>query len=388
LHHDKKEEQTFNPKRFREARLVRGLSIVDVATLIGVSKQAVSQYELGEAVPKAATMMAIVNALGFPRTFFYRDYKEQYLGNTFFRASTSATKKLREVQYNKAQLVSYIFNYLERYIDFPKFNLPNIQKFDGLGWSRDTIEHLAMEARESWGLGELPIPNIVNLIERNGVLVCSFDMDAKNMDAFCQPRQGRPIIVFGNDKQSAVRRQFDGAHEIGHLLMHKDEVYNQDYLTKDEFSKMEEQANRFASAFLLPANAFENSIKSTSLEAYIELKKYWRVSIGAMLYRSRDLGIISDSRYTSLIKQMSMKKMRVKEPFDDVIPVPEPQILRRSIEMLLDNGVKNVQQIVQEIGMSGEMIEMLCGLSKNRLLYQDNEPKLSLVVNNDDSRIG
>lgn len=378
----------FNPKRFKQARLVRGYSIVELAKLIGVSKQAVSQYELGEAIPKAVTMMAIINALGFPKTFFYRDYKEHYVGNTFFRASTSATKRLREVQYNKAQLVSYIFSYLERYIEFPKYNLPNTLKYDGQHWNRDTIEQLAEDSRVHWGLSDLPINNIVNLIERNGMLVSSFTMDAQNMDAFCQPRQGRPLIVFGNDKQSAVRRQFDGAHEIAHLLMHKDEVYNQENLSREEFNKMEEEANRFASAFLLPARAFERSIKSTTLESYIELKKYWRVSIGAMLYRSRDLGIINDSRYTSLVKQMSMKKIRVREPLDDVIPIPEPQILKRSIEMLLENGVKNEQQLVQEIGMSGEMIETLCGLNEGKLYYKSNEPKLSLIVNNEENYIG
>ncbi|MDT3429030.1 Zn-dependent peptidase ImmA (M78 family)/DNA-binding XRE family transcriptional regulator [Paenibacillus forsythiae] len=381
---DKRDYQLFNPKRFKEARIVRGLSIVELANEIGVSKQAISQYELGESVPRASTMMSIVNILGFPKNFFYKEFKEQYVGNTFFRASNSATKKLREIQYTKAQFVSYIYKYLENFIDFPSLNLPDTTKFNGFMWNRNEIEQLANDVREYWGLAEQPIGNVVNLMERNGILVCSFDMGARNMDAFCQPRQGRPLIALGNDKQSAARRQFDGAHELGHLLMHKDEIYNQDNLTKEEFGKMEEQANRFASAFLLPSKAFADSVTSSSLDSYIELKKYWRVSIGAMLYRSRDLGIITDSRYTSLVKQMSMKKIRVKEPLDDLLPVPQPQILRRSVEMLIENDVKSEQQLLQEVGMSGEMIEMLCGLDKGRLDFKDVEHKLSLIINNDE----
>lgn len=161
----------------------------------------------------------------------------------------------------------------------------------------------------------------------------------------------------GNDKQSAVRRQLDGAHELGHRLMHED--VNNDLLSRDEFKRIEEQANRFASAFLLPAEAFAQTVTSTSLLHFVELKKYWKASIAAMIYRCKDLGLITESKYMSLFKQMSMKRMRIKEPLDDAIPVPEPVVLRKSIQMLIENNVKNELQIIHESGVPQEYIDVV-----------------------------
>ncbi|WP_047154589.1 helix-turn-helix domain-containing protein [Aneurinibacillus tyrosinisolvens] len=371
------QEPKFNPKRLREARLIRGFTISELSEKIGVSKQAISQFELGEHTPKPETMMSIINTLKFPKNFFYREFKEQYVGNTFFRANATASKKSKEIQFNKTLLAGYIYEYLSDYIEFPELNLPNTTDFDS-EWDNESIEQLATKVREHWGIGDKPIANIVHLLEKNGIMVFSVDTDSEKVDAFCQHRKGRPFIFLGNDKQSAFRRQFDGGHELGHILMHKD-IDNQDVLNKEEFKKMENQAHRFASALLLPADAFTKTVTSTSLLHFIELKKYWNVSIAAMIYRCLDLKLIDEGKYTSLQKQMSMKKMRMKEPLDDVFPLQEPVVLRKSILMLLDNNIKNELQVIQEMAVPQEYIEMLCNLEKGTLNFKESEPTIRLV---------
>lgn len=66
------EDQRFIPARLKEARLVRGLSINELASRVGLSKQAISQYELGENEPKPSTMMGIIRELDFLRVFSIR----------------------------------------------------------------------------------------------------------------------------------------------------------------------------------------------------------------------------------------------------------------------------------------------------------------------------
>lgn len=369
-------ELIFNPKRLREARLTRGLSIKELADEIGITRQAVSQFELGENAPKPETMLAIINTLQFPKNFFYKEFREPYVGNTFFRANATATKKSKEIQYNKTLLAGYIYEYLSELIEFPELNLP--KRDNHLEWDDDAIEELATSVREHWGIGDKPITNIVHLMEKNGIMVFSVDTDSQKVDAFCQHRKGRPFIFLGNDKQSAFRRQFDGGHELGHILMHN-EIDNQDVLSKSEFKELENQANKFASALLLPAEAFAKTVTSTSLLHFIELKKYWHVSIGAMLYRCFDLKLIDESRYTSLQKQISMKKMRTKEPLDDVYPLQEPVVLKKSILMLLENDVKNELQLIQEISVPQDYIEMLCNLEKGTLNKKEIEPTIKLL---------
>lgn len=370
-------ESIFNPKRLREARLIRGLTISELAKKIGVTRQAISQFELGEHTPKPDTMMAIINTLKFPRGFFYKEYKEQYIGNTFFRSNATATKKSKEMQYNKAILAGHIYEYLSDYIEFPELNLPDTSEFVS-DWDNELIEKLATKVREHWGIGDKPIANIVHLLERNGIMVFSIDTDSQKVDAFSQHRTGRPFIFLGNDKQSAFRRQFDGGHELGHVLMHPD-IDNQEILSREENKLLEYQANRFASALLLPADAFAKTVTSTSLLHFVELKKYWQVSIGAMIYRCKELNLIDDSRYTSLQKQISMKKMRVKEPLDDVYPLQKPVVLKKSILMLLENDVKNELQLIQEVAVPQEYIEMLCNLDEGTLNYKEPEPTIKLV---------
>ena len=370
-------EQKFNPKRLKEARLIRGLTISQLAEKIGISKQAISQFERGEHNPKPETMMAIINTLGFPRNFFYKEFKETYVGNTFFRSNSTTTKKSKEMQYNKSLLAGYIYDYLIDFIEFPDLNLPDCNRMDAK-WNDDSIESLAIDVREHWGIGDGPITNIVNLLERNGIVVFSVDTDSQKIDAFCQHRTGRPFIFLGNEKQSDFRRQFDGAHELGHIFMHED-IDNQETMSREEIKCMETQANRFASALLLPADAFAKTLTSTSLLHYVELKKYWRVSIAAMIHRSYDLRLINESKYISLQKQISMKKMRKKEPLDDVYPLQTPVLLKKSIELILENKVKNELQLIQEISVPQEYIEMLCNLDKGRLNYKEPEPMVKLV---------
>ncbi|MDV2581686.1 XRE family transcriptional regulator [Alkalibacillus haloalkaliphilus] len=367
----------FNPKRLKEARLVRGLTIKEFSEEIDVTRQAISQFEMGESSPKQETMMKIIKVLNFPKNFFYKDFEEQYVGNTFFRANATATKKSKESQYNKTLMAAYIYNYLSDLIEFPELNLPDITKFVG-DWSDNTIEELATYVRHFWGLGNSPITNVIHELEKNGIVVFTVDTHSKKVDAFAQHRKGKPFIFVGNEKDSGFRRQFDAAHELGHILMHKD-IDNQDLLSREEYKAMEEQANKFASAFLLPEGTFKKTVTSTTLLHFIELKKYWHVSMAAMIYRSYEIGIIDESRYTSLQKQISMKKYRKREPLDEVFPVSKPTVLKRSIELLLDNEVTTGLDLIHDISLPQDLIEMLCGLEEETLNKNKYEAEIRLM---------
>ncbi|SFL20712.1 Zn-dependent peptidase ImmA, M78 family [Paenibacillus sp. 1_12] len=368
----------FNPKKLSSARTARGFTIKELAERIGISKQAISQFELGQAIPKAETMMLIVNTLDFPKGYFFETEEEQYVGNTYFRASASITKRVREMQKERAGWVSKVYNILNQYVEFPIPNLPDLSYFTDGEWDTDRIEELAITTRNHWKLGDKPINNLVNVLESNGVIVASVELGSIKVDAFCQPRSGRSFIILGEDKKSASRRHFDAAHELGHLLMHLD-VHNQDSLTKEEFKLMEQQANQFASAFLLPEDAFSSMVSSeTTLDGYTELKKYWRVSIGAMIHRAKDLGIISLSRYTSLQKQISMRKMRHKEPLDDVLPVPYPTLFKKAFEVILQSGIDGFELVQKQVRLNPKDVETLCELNPGTLSLRKEDSVIKL----------
>ncbi|MBT2289310.1 ImmA/IrrE family metallo-endopeptidase [Paenibacillus albidus] len=368
----------FNPKRLTSARIARGYTIKELSERIGVSKQAISQFELGQAIPKAETMMLIINTLDFPKGYFSETEEEQYVGNTFFRASTSIPKRVREMQKERAGWVSKVYSVLNQYVEFPSLNLPDLSGFPEGEWDSDRIEELAITMRNHWKLGDKPINNLVNVLESNGIIVASVELGDVKVDAFCQPRSGRSFVILGEDKKSAARRHFDAAHELGHLLMHLD-IHNQDSLTKEEFKIMENQAHQFASAFLLPEDAFSSMVTSeTTLDGYTELKKYWRVSIGAMIHRAKDLGILSASRYTSLQKQISMRKMRHKEPLDDVLPVPYPTLFKKAFEAILQSGIDGFELVQKHVRLNPKDVEALCELNPGTLSLRREDSIIKL----------
>lgn len=56
---------------------------------------------------------------------------------------------------------------------------------------------------------------------------------------------------------------------------------------------MENQANRFAGAFLMPRRTFTHEIVNTTIDYFLSLKGRWRVAVAAMIYRSKELRILN-----------------------------------------------------------------------------------------------
>ena len=370
-------ENPFNPARLKEARLLRGYSITELAAELNISRQAISQFELGESIPKLETLLNIMKVLQFPRTYFFKPNKKQFIGNTFFRASSKLTKKIKDIQVQKSLYGYEIYDYLSQIVQFPELNLPKYH-YD-LGWNKQNIEHLAYTLREHWGLSDKPILNMVNLLEKNGIIVFSVDTDSRSVvDAFYQHRSDRPFIFLGNDKPSAFRRQLDAAHELGHALMHP-HVEEWDSLTKEEQKLIEEQAFYFAACFLLPKGKFSQTITSLSLTHFIDLKKYWRVSAAAMIHRAKDIGLMDESRYTSIQKQISMKKMRKSEPLDDMYAVPQPIVMNKAIQTILKHKKKSPEEILFDLSLPQDQIEQLCNLEPGTLNRIEIEPTIRLL---------
>ena len=144
----------------------------------------------------------------------------------------------------------------------------------------------------------------------------------------------RPIIVLNPVKDDYYRQRFDAAHELGHLIMHHD--------AEPGGKVAEEQANRFASEFLMPAEEIAPFLPiSTAGKAWAtlaELKEYWGVSLAALLYRARALGVMSDVSYRNAVIRMSQNGWRRAEP-GRISSLEMPSILPRAREVLHEAGV-------------------------------------------------
>ncbi|PKM79577.1 MAG: transcriptional regulator [Firmicutes bacterium HGW-Firmicutes-14] len=370
------------PARIREARISRGYTLAELSDLIGVSSQAISQYELGASIPSMTVLVKMMEVLDFPLNFFTKpkrkiDYSSSAVN---FRSMKSTAKKLKDAFAYRIDWADEIYQYLKRYIDFPKVDLPNLDSIlNNTDLDYDTIEEVALSIRKFWGIEKIPIRNMVELLQEKGFVICNVEFKNHKMDAFSQWYNNVPYIVMGSDKRSASRSRFDLAHELGHLILHP-HIDQETMQKKEVLDKLEDEAHYFAGAFLLPSNSFPSEVISNSLEHLTLLKKRWKVSIQAMIMRCEKLGLFKENQVRYLFAQINKKGYRKQEPLDDVIPIEKPYLIKQAFELLLDNNVVSAEEILDEFALNKDEIDNLCFLPSDLLSTHFKRPKLALIT--------
>jgi hypothetical protein len=143
--------------------------------------------------------------------------------------------------------------------------------------------------------------------------------------------EGRPMVFLSTDRGAlASRRRFDAAHELAHLIAHGGcEVGD---------PALEDVADRFASAFLLPAAPFRSECPTRlSWPALRDLKRRWGVSLLAIVRRAYDLGIYSEATYRRAHVQYGQHGWRAQgEP--DEPPMERPTLVQHVVAQLAEAG--------------------------------------------------
>jgi Zn-dependent peptidase ImmA (M78 family)/transcriptional regulator with XRE-family HTH domain len=359
---------SFVGERLRDARVARSLTAVAVAELVGVTPAALSMFENGAAEPKPGTLTKIAGALQLSESYFLRANLESGSQSPcFFRSLTSTTKRARESARVRLGWVREVRNFLLAYLELPSVNVPDLTSTaspQSLGF--DDLETLAHRLREIWGMGDGPIENVAAFLESKGICLARFALGAEDLDGFSRFIDGEPYIVLNTEKRSAVRSRFDAAHELAHLVLHRN-VPPSSVSRTDLHKLMEAQAHRFAGAFLFPAKAFADEVYSLSLDSLISVKKTWRISIQAIIRRALDLQFVSERQYERACVMVSRNGYRVREPLDDEIPEENPTVLRRGLELLVEQGGLTRADILYRLPFSAPDIEILTQLPRGYL---------------------
>src|SRR5699024_358260 len=187
------------------------------------------------------------------------------------------------------------------------------------------------------------------LVEKSGVFIFEKAI-GEEIDAYSLwTKQERPFIILGNLKRSAVRRNFDIAHELGHLLLH----YRVEFtgLDRKEHKAIENEANQFAGAFLLPEEPFLSDMQMiahvTNPDAYIDLKNKWKTSLQVLGYRAADLGILDSKSHRNFYAALHRKGYLKIEPFDETIPIQKPQKVKSIIDLVTKKGMIDIRQMIE-----------------------------------------
>ncbi|WFF01559.1 ImmA/IrrE family metallo-endopeptidase [Micromonospora sp. WMMD964] len=334
----------FTPSRLSLARKRRGMSAAELARRIDKSTQSVSNYECGRQKPSEETLARIAAELEFPLAFFSRPPVEHVTeGQVSFRARTKLLAGPRDAALATATLAFELNNLIDARFRLPTANVPTLE--------RHRPEEAAEFVRAKWGIGELsPAPNMVHLLEANGVRVFSLAPEHSDVDAFSFWREGIPFVVL-NTMKSGERGRFDAAHELGHLVLHG----HNGCATWPKDS--EREANHFASAFLMPRISVRSRIPNNpTTDQVLRAKQYWRVAALALAYRANDIGMFSEWNYRRCLIELGKLGYRVGEPGG--IQRETSQVLDKVFRGLRKQHV-HPSQIAAELDTSVDDLSML-----------------------------
>ncbi|MDR1063044.1 MAG: ImmA/IrrE family metallo-endopeptidase [Azoarcus sp.] len=386
----------FNRTRFALARKRRGLTKRALAERVGVTERSISAYENGTTQPEKETVSKLAKALSFPETFFFADDVDELTPDVAsFRAMTKMTAAQRDMALSAGTIALMLNDWLEERFSLPSPDIPDLGRLAATKSCADELlvhssegddfplhgrehdpEACAEALRMYWGLGELPVKNMITLLEAHGIRVYSLTIDAREVDAFSMWYDGKPF-VFLNTNKTAERCRFDAAHELGHLVMHRHGV--------PHGQEAEREANAFASAFLMPRRSvLANAPRSATLPSLIAHKKYWTVSAAALNYRLHVLGLTTVWTYRTLCIQLS-EFGRNQEP--DGATFETSQVLSKVFAALRAEGVSKFD-VAKAINIAPEdidelvfglMINVLQGGKRDGMPSQPSKAKLRLV---------
>lgn len=367
--------ENLNPDQVTAARELRGMTKKELADRIGKSPSAMTRIEKGQLRPEIDTLLSLSQELDVHHNFFVLNpdnSSRAELTDCHFRSRRSTSLVLKRMAKRHGERISMLLSYFENFgINFLE---EEVSQFSTTVNSTIDVEKLAYSVRSSWGLGIGPISDLMTLLESKGVRV--FMLSGKTfdkVDAFSIWIKATPCIFLYRDKP-ASRLNFDLAHELGHLLFH------QDVETGD--NKTEREADKFASAFLLPQKSFLTECpRRWSLQAYVALKKRWKVSIAAMLYRAKELRIFSESSYRRAC--IAMSTYRKNEPGE--FAKPQPELFSQVIELIKEDvslsrittdlgyhSKQEVKNILAEQGVSESLLDQIdsqTAITPSNLVY-------------------
>lgn len=334
----------FNAKRLTLARQRKKLTKKALAEKVGADQKTIVRYEQGSSIPTEESLRELAAVLAFPVPFFHGpDIDEPVPSTASFRSLSTMPARDRDAALAAGALAFVVSDWVE-----DRFNLPSHDLIDFK--EGGDPEAAADMLRQKWGLGAKPIKNMLHMLEAKGVRVFSLTENTRTVDAFSMWRRNLPYI-FLNTTKTSERSRFDSAHELGHLVLHK-------HGGPQGGRVVEDQANQFASAFLMPeADVRARLPRVHSLSHIVEAKAHWKVSVAALNYRLHKLGLTTEWQYRNFCIQIAQQfKQEPKEPFG--IPREESLVWAQVLNMLREDGIGK-HKIADDLSLPVSEVESL-----------------------------
>lgn len=347
-----------NYKQLTFVREFRGYSQTDLADKIsGLSQSNLSKFEKGISTLSDELLRKIIDFLDFPVSFFNKKISNIVENPHYRKRSTINKKDIISIE-SSVRLIGYLVDEMSESLEWPPFNLTPLNIEDGY-----SVQNIAKHTRKILGLKTYePVKNIVQLLEKHGILIIELEHIDKFDGVSLKTDQGSPIIIL-NKHFSNDRKRFTIAHELGHLIMH---VLG-DFPIPDyrDMKAREKEADLFASEFLMPEEEIRRSLYNLKLSDLAEFKKYWLTSMASIIRRARDLNCIDNDRYTYLNIEMSRLGYKKNEPIN--VFIDTPSLFVKGYEMHKKELEYTDSELSEAFCLPIDVINQFCSNGRQRL---------------------
>ncbi len=308
--------------RIKQARELSGLTQKALALKIGVSQSTIARIEVEHLAPTRQLLEMIAGETNVRPGFFERPpFGDFSFGSLLYRARVALTAVERDKAYQFARLSVEQLQRMAEQLELPKMVLPK---------PTEDAKQDARMARVTFGIpSDQPLFNLVNVLERHGIIVIALPFSLEKMDAFSTwvvLDEERPVIALSAGKPGD-RLRFNVAHELGHIVRHRG--------LRGPSASAEHEADEFAAELLMPEAALRSVIPDQLTLTYAaRLKPRWGVSLQAIVRKAYDAGIINNRRYRYLFEQIGRLGYRLREPSSLDIPVEKPRAFKQMAELV------------------------------------------------------
>lgn len=306
-----------NADMLRLARQRRGFQQVEAAKRLGIEQPLLSRMENGLSEIRPDVLLMAAKAYDLPQSFFHQTdpvYGAPVSVHPMWRKKADVTAK--EVDAVVAEL-NFRVMHLRRLFEAAEVaNTSDLPRLDIEDYGSPA--KVAAVLRAHWGVPRGPIKDLTSLVEKAGVLVVHSSMAGANISGVSFAVPGMPRLIVLNNEQPADRMRFTLAHELGHAVMHRFPT-----------PSMEDEANKFASALLVPAADLRPYLaaRRPDLSLLAALKPEWRVSMQSLLMAITDAMPLTSNQAQYLWKQMSARGYRLREPPELDFPHEVPTVV-------------------------------------------------------------
>lgn len=331
------------------------LSQKALAEKVGITIESIKNYENAKILPDSKTLSALARALDVTLDNLLRSRSladatslSMELPDFRFRAHSSFKENPQFTARVRRLLETY--NAIEAAVGVPPF-APETLSCDRLEGKEKLIQATATRFRGSLGSGDVAVPNLFQAVEKLGLKVLRQQIEIPGFLGISACSFGRGAFVIVNTYNITIERQlFTLAHELGHLIFHRDE-YGGHLMEKGskETEKAREKVADYFAGHLLVSQAELDRVYQYDRNI-LQLKQHFRVSYQVILTRLAEMGAIDYQQEINKIR--AIYKNRHGSPLKNSMELP-PAL---KAEEFPEN--KRYQQLIWKVLDKGKVSEL------------------------------